>query len=1008
MSSSRWVGASLATSLGVAVGAAASSAFKSFQEKSLAGKVAKDTETERKQRLDRVHATHWAMKLLSDEKWNALCESRKELVANGGDVLMKAGDQADFVYIVEEGELEVVLMRDKSEAKESTKEWCVILEKGACLGELACMFGTPRQNTVRVRSKHCKLLAFPLDNVLVAFAGTSMIPQLSVLRAHSAFASLQLWDAARLCATLEEAQYAFGQTILKAGEFCKHLYMGVAGTAHCGSRQLTGNWGYGYEVLLKEAPLQIGADLVADSATLIYRLGKVDCQNVLGYEFARLRERLVNAAAEAQRKALEDQRKALEALKNEELAAQKLLFEEAQKRALEAQRLALEAKKKEEELEAAKVVWRTEALHSHWLLQSSEVLRKQIASAMYKRTFEAESTVFEQGSAGDCFYLVEDGEIEVWTAGRIKGLSSEVRTLRPTLARTLKKGDSFGELALLYNTKRTATVLVGKSGSAVLQCVDAEKIVHTLINHDNVTRTQFLQHVTCLSDLGLWNLAHIADCFVYEHIEAGKHVFKQNDLDEKFYLVHNGEAKAFIDDKVINIYKRGDSFGELALLANKPLLREMTVTAMSPLTLLVVSHKSFQTTLGTVYRAFQNKVAREKREKRLASKLQVMQDFIQSEVLYSCLLRTLVDQFLKPLRDIKGITSVDINRVFSNVEFLANLHESINEEFAASKDVGAVVLKFADSLGSYLQYVINFEEAGKHVAVLTSKNKAFQKFLTEKPADLVGGLDLMSYLAMPNQCLPRYKSCLLAILKYTNIEEDDDYEDLDLSLTKISNVAAQLVQKQKDIENESALHKIAITLGGKLPFKLQEPHRKLVAELQNLVSSDKKNWSATYRVLAFTDLLLVIKQSSGKWKACYEYSSTALSYGVQGLSLTPLSIRAKGMAATTVSESANNAACSFVFVQSSAEQLNNVTKVVQASEDWLGRQALINWKKLCTQLDTLGPVSSLENLKTGLADLERAFPVEQQRIKHARERALHVAINVPEAGHNYSKKTIRK
>lgn len=234
-SSSRWVGVSLAASLGLA-GAAASSAFKSFQERSLAGRAAKDIEGERKQRLEKIHATHWAMKLLSGERWATLCESKSEKTVNAGDVLMKAGDQADFLYIVEEGELEVVLVRDKAEAKEATKEWCVILEKGACVGELACMLGTPRQNTVRVRSKQCRLLAFPLEKVAVAFADTVLLPQLSILRAHAAFTPLQLWDAARLCATLEEKHYEPGQTILKTGELCKHLYMGVKGSHHASER----------------------------------------------------------------------------------------------------------------------------------------------------------------------------------------------------------------------------------------------------------------------------------------------------------------------------------------------------------------------------------------------------------------------------------------------------------------------------------------------------------------------------------------------------------------------------------------------------------------------------------------------------------------------------------------------------------------------------------------------------------------------------------------------------
>jgi MFS family permease len=52
--------------------------------------------------------------------------------------------------------------------------------------------------------------------------------------------------------------------------------------------------------------------------------------------------------------------------------------------------------------------------------------------------------VFLQGDAGDRFYVIDDGEAEVLGDGR--------------LVRTLSAGDCFGEIALLRNTPRTATV----------------------------------------------------------------------------------------------------------------------------------------------------------------------------------------------------------------------------------------------------------------------------------------------------------------------------------------------------------------------------------------------------------------------------------------------------------------------------------------------------------------------------------------------------------------------
>jgi CRP-like cAMP-binding protein len=52
--------------------------------------------------------------------------------------------------------------------------------------------------------------------------------------------------------------------------------------------------------------------------------------------------------------------------------------------------------------------------------------------------------VFEQGDRGDRFYVVESGRAEVVRDGRV--------------VETLGRGDCFGEIALLRNQPRTATI----------------------------------------------------------------------------------------------------------------------------------------------------------------------------------------------------------------------------------------------------------------------------------------------------------------------------------------------------------------------------------------------------------------------------------------------------------------------------------------------------------------------------------------------------------------------
>ena len=69
---------------------------------------------------------------------------------------------------------------------------------------------------------------------------------------------------------------------------------------------------------------------------------------------------------------------------------------------------------------------------------------EQLARRLELSTVPAGGVVFRQGDLGDTYYVVESGEAEVVGDGRV------IASLEP--------GQAFGEIALLRNVPRTATV----------------------------------------------------------------------------------------------------------------------------------------------------------------------------------------------------------------------------------------------------------------------------------------------------------------------------------------------------------------------------------------------------------------------------------------------------------------------------------------------------------------------------------------------------------------------
>merc|ERR1712194_729593 len=75
--------------------------------------------------------------------------------------------------------------------------------------------------------------------------------------------------------------------------------------------------------------------------------------------------------------------------------------------------------------------------------------RSQLADALRSETFAAGQTIVSQGEAGHKFYIIEEGEASATKGG------DEVMTY--------SAGEYFGELALIRNQPRAATVVCKKA-----------------------------------------------------------------------------------------------------------------------------------------------------------------------------------------------------------------------------------------------------------------------------------------------------------------------------------------------------------------------------------------------------------------------------------------------------------------------------------------------------------------------------------------------------------------
>lgn len=215
-----------------------------------------------------------------------------------------------------------------------------------------------------------------------------------------------------------------------------------------------------------------------------------------------------------------------------------------------------------------------------------------ILMAMKEAAFEAGAKIITEGEDGDYLFVIEVGSPVCKKL--IEGEQKVVKECAP--------GDVFGELALLYNCPRAASVEA--TDSCVCWQLDREtfnNIVRDAAVRQREKYNTFLAKVSILSSMDPYERSQIADALKPEMVKDGDTVVTQGEPGDKFYIVEDGTLCAMksvdngVPSKVMD-YKAGDYFGELALLKNQP--RAASVKATSDAKLLWLDRRSFTKMLG--------------------------------------------------------------------------------------------------------------------------------------------------------------------------------------------------------------------------------------------------------------------------------------------------------------------------------------------------------------------------------------------------------------------------
>jgi CRP-like cAMP-binding protein len=229
-------------------------------------------------------------------------------------------------------------------------------------------------------------------------------------------------------------------------------------------------------------------------------------------------------------------------------------------------------------------------LHAVPLFHSSDMATIEDIAAHVKRlAVDAGTAIITQGDVGDRFYVIDQGEAEVLIDGYEIG--------------RLGAGRAFGELALLRNRTRTATVravtamdlyaldrddfmmaitgIHAGSGSSLVPEVPTSRA-----DPAEYSLVELMAGITALSGLNEEALFALAAQSPSRQFSAGDVVIAEGDESDALYVVMSGHAETTVAGTSVGELHPGDSFGEIGVLHN--VARTATVTALDKLRVVAV------------------------------------------------------------------------------------------------------------------------------------------------------------------------------------------------------------------------------------------------------------------------------------------------------------------------------------------------------------------------------------------------------------------------------------
>lgn len=174
---------------------------------------------------------------------------------------------------------------------------------------------------------------------------------------------------------------------------------------------------------------------------------------------------------------------------------------------------------------------------------------------MFYCEIEANKYIFQQGDNASSYFIVDHGSLSI--------------IINQESKKIIKEGEAFGELALLFNAPRSASVkAIEKCGLWGIDRNTFRKAVEEMSSKQCKENRKFLENVNFFQNLTDEQKDSIASVLSTQKFKKGEFIVVEGDPASSFYVIKSGEVSVLKGEKEIRKMGKGDSFGEQALYYN--------------------------------------------------------------------------------------------------------------------------------------------------------------------------------------------------------------------------------------------------------------------------------------------------------------------------------------------------------------------------------------------------------------------------------------------------------